>query len=522
MLACVALGLLWCVPAVCVGFRGDFPLNDDWAFARTAEVLAETGRFERVPWMYALGYTHVATGVAALVLSPLESSYETLRMLTWLHGLAGAFGVFALARRLGAETLAACAAAATLALNPLYTNLSFTFMSDVSFIALCTWSLYFWASPPKRRVAGRVLALLFAVAATLARQPGAALLVAYAIALVIPSLRTRRQWVVAGGALVAGAALVWMAARATEPASGAAPFGVVRFAQQLLGPYVAYFLARNSGISFLYLGIFLAPLAALVRPENGAHARRLAALALAASLATFAVLAAAGLHMPLGLNMLHGAGVGPIAIPGRELLEPLPASFWWALTALGLAPAFWLTGCAALAARRAREVVSGRDTARLAIVGFALVYLGVVGSRAPCFDRYLLVPLAPLAALLASHASAGRARRLAAAVLLAAFGLFGTLGLADYLAFQRARWALLTPLVARGVAPERIDGGFEFGGRYLFGPKFRWVVDDEFVVALQPHLDGYRAIGAERFRRRLVPGTRVVTLHERAVAGARP
>ncbi|HEY8120407.1 MAG TPA: glycosyltransferase family 39 protein [Myxococcota bacterium] len=517
---CVALAVLWCVPAVCVGFRGDFPLNDDWAFARAAEVLAETGRFERVPWMYALGYTHVAAGAAALAVSPLESSYETLRVLTWLCGLAGTFGVFALARRLGAEPVAASAAAATLALNALYTNLAFTFMSDVPFIALCTWSLYFWASPPERRVGGRILALLLAVAATLSRQPGAALVVAYAISLALPALRTRRRWLVASSTLVAAAAVVWVAARTTAPASRAAPFGVIGFAQQLLGPYVAYFEARHASVAFVYLGVFLAPLAVMVRPENAARARRMAMLGLAATLASLAALAATGLRMPLGLNMLHGAGVGPIAISGRELLEPLPAAFWWALTALGLASAFWLTGCA-LAAQRAREFVAERDAARIAIVAFALVYLGVVGARSPCFDRYLLVPLAPLAALLASHAHPSHARRLAAALLLAAFGLFGTLGLADYLAFQRARWGLLTPLVARGVAPERIDGGFEFGGRYLFGPKFRWVVDDEFVVALQPQLDGYRAIGAERFRRRLVPGTRVVTLYERAGASER-
>ena len=472
--------------------------------------------------MYALGYTQVATGAAALVLGPAESSYETLRVLTWLHGLAGALGVFALARRLGAETLAATAAAATLALNPLYTNLSFTFMSDVSFCALCTWSLYFWASPPERRVSGRVLALLFAAAATLSRQPGAALGIAYAISLAIPAMRTRRHWVVGGSILVAAAVLVWVAARATEPASRAAPFGVVGFAQNLLGPHAAYFQARHASIAFVYLGIFLAPLGLMVRPESGAHARRTAALALAATLASLAALAAVDLRMPLGLNLLHGAGVGPISIRGRELLEPLPASFWWALTALGLASAFWLAGCAALTARRARDAVSGRDTARIAIVGFALVYLGVVGARAPCFDRYLLVPLAPLAALLASHAHAGCARRFGAVLLLAMFGLFGTLGLADYFAFQRARWSLLTPLVAGGVAPERIDGGFEFGGRYLFGPKFRWVVDDEFVVSLQPHLDGYRAIDAERFRRRLVPGVWVVTLHERDTARAKP
>ena len=222
--------------------------------------------------MYALGYTQVATGAAALVLGPAESSYETLRVLTWLHGLAGALGVFALARRLGAETLAATAAAATLALNPLYTNLSFTFMSDVSFCALCTWSLYFWASPPERRVSGRVLALLFAAAATLSRQPGAALGIAYAISLAIPAMRTRRHWVVGGSILVAAAVLVRVAARATEPASRAAPFGVVGFAQNLLGPHAAYFQARHASIAFVYLGIFLAPLGLMVRPESGAHA----------------------------------------------------------------------------------------------------------------------------------------------------------------------------------------------------------------------------------------------------------
>jgi len=77
------------------------------------------------------------------------------------------------------------------------------------------------------------------------------------------------------------------------------------------------------------------------------------------------------------------------------------------------------------------------------------------------------------------------------------FLLIGTIGMIsiamvhDYLSWNRARWEALSDLVVKqGITPNRIDGGFEFNGAYLYSKsntkpdaKGWWVVDNEYLIA---------------------------------------
>jgi hypothetical protein len=517
--ALLLLAVLWAAPAALVGFEGDFPLNDDWAFARSARTLAETGRFERVPWMYALAYPHVAAGALVLALAPGEPDYEVLRVLSWLTGFAAVVGAFALARRLGAATGVAALAAATIAANPLLVNLSFTFMSDVQFTALCTWSLFFFAGASRSR-RDLAIAVALALLAAACRQPGVALLLGFAAAALVVRLRSRGPRLAALGAVLAAAlALAWLAPR-LDPADPRAPFGATRFLQEVLfGPHAAYFLARHLSASVLDLGLYLSPLAvALVAPRG-----RLAAAALGSGALALAILAASGRPWPLGLNVVHAAGVGPLTL-GEPELVPMPATLRWVATAVAaLAGARLLVGFGAHLVAERRSLL--QDRVRVALLGFVAITFLALALRAPFFDRYLLPLLAPLAALVAARPAAegGRAARAGAWALVAALGGFGAAGTHDYLAWNRARWRLLDPLVAGGVSPERIDGGFEFGGRMIFGPAWRWRVDDEYVVSFGSERSGYTVAGAGEFRRLLPPRPeRVFLLHRESGAAPPP
>src|SRR5690606_24152650 len=131
------------------------------------------------------------------------------------------------------------------------------------------------------------------------------------------------------------------------------------------------------------------------------------------------------------------------------------------------------------------------------------------------FDRYLL-PLLPLVLLAAPAPRLGgrlRPHVVAAALLMAGFGVFAVAGTHDYLAWNRARWRALDALLAAGVRPSEIDGGFEFNGRYGYDPAYvrseerswYWVQGDQFVVAFGP-LPGYETKEAYPYPRWLPGG----------------
>ncbi|MDX2170246.1 MAG: glycosyltransferase family 39 protein, partial [Deltaproteobacteria bacterium] len=506
----VALLAVWALGVALVDLRGDFPLNDDWAYGLAVRRLLDEGVFRPPGWAAPTLLSQALWGAAAAL--PGGFSYTALRLSTLLLGGLAIAGVYGLARALHARRGAAALAALTLGFGPVFFDLAHTFMTDVPFVALAVLALLGFA----RALEGggdRALAVGCAatVAAVLCRQTGLLLPIAFAIA----QLATRRGGLAARlprallPLLLAGAALGLLRVLLARDggASGGLGTGDVLAAWQMRGnPPAALRLIRdNLFTALLYCGLFLAPAllhsctawrAALRRPRVFDC---IAALTAAGGLA---VLWAWQRRMPLRGNVLIESGLGPITlhdvyIRGLPDDGPLPAAFWLLVTAIAIAGAALLTAqlAAALATLRRAPAPAAR---RLLLLG-AAGYLAAVSLVIP-FDRYYLPLVALLAAALAPPAwtAPNRVARGAAVGLLAAMAAFSVAATHDYLSWNRARWQALAQLAADGVAPERIDGGPEFTGPHFYRPDYRaargkswwWVADDEFIVSMGP-LPGY-------------------------------
>jgi hypothetical protein len=233
-------------------------------------------------------------------------------------------------------------------------------------------------------------------------------------------------------------------------------------------------------------------------------------------------------RLPYFGNILYDLGLGPMNIRGNllasgELWTPHGwGGLWWIPTVLGLASAAGLLSAALRWVLRPTEA----DKARRPAVWFLGIWaaLSVVSLYHPWlpvrFDRYLLSALVPILVLVASapgqvaqastrvgagsRAPGSRPNRglytlqwgLAALLLI-----FSLRAQHDYLAWNRARWAALNDLIAAGIPPEQIDGGYEFNGWYTSprfierfgadafvssGPKGWWVVDDTYAIGWRP------------------------------------
>jgi hypothetical protein len=185
----------------------------------------------------------------------------------------------------------------------------------------------------------------------------------------------------------------------------------------------------------------------------------------------------------------------------------------------------------------------GRETLALNLavvaVGFApLPFLGF--GDYGFYDRYLIVFLPPLMAVLVAPlpkdgAAVQQPARWAfrsSVVLMSALAVFTLAATHDYLAWNRVRWTALHDLVRNEGAPvERIFGGFEFNGWYLYEryaaaaePDWAgsfWVDSDEYTVAFRP-LPGHETLGTYPVPQWLPgPAERRLILTQRRVPEAR-
>jgi len=108
----------WAGMAIQVDPRGEFSLNDDWAYALPVKALTKQGLIRFTFWQSMTLIGQVLWG--ALFCLPGGFSFLALRLSVLTAGLAGVLGLYGLCRHIGSGTALATLAALTLALNPIY------------------------------------------------------------------------------------------------------------------------------------------------------------------------------------------------------------------------------------------------------------------------------------------------------------------------------------------------------------------------------------------------------------------
>lgn len=520
----------WTGLTAAVGPTGEFPLNDDWTYARSVEILVNEGRLDLVYAAVPL-VTQVAWG--ALFSLPFGFSFSALRISTWVLGLVGLVATYALLRSVRPPGRLALFGTLLLAVNPFYLSLSLTFMTDIPFLALALASiaaLSFGMHRGARWQLGLGLALL--VVALLVRQPAIAVAIGCGVALVVGLGPSRRSLML--GALPALACLGILLAyefviRRTIglPPLYGNPYDPIALIADESVPAALSALVGRLALVLLYVGLFTLPVSLVVAGPlwraSSATARAWTTAVLVVAVGVAGTLWATGSVRPLG-NVVYDVGIGPpllrdVYLLGLRHLPSAPAAFWLAVALAGVAGLALLGLFAFVAGRaagaRAGVLALGSPAATISLVT-ALVLAGfliVTGF----LDRYLL-PLIPLAmvGVMAMARPLDRPRLpwvTAGLALLIAFGLFSVAGTHDYFAWNRARWQALDYLTRElGVAPSQIDGGLEFHGWFRFrsddpeDPVLGWSRRaEEYVVAFGP-IDDYSEVDRYSYDRWLPPG----------------
>jgi 4-amino-4-deoxy-L-arabinose transferase-like glycosyltransferase len=493
VLALAMVALLMTVPPV-----GEFPIDDDWLYARTVQSLLEQGRLELPVWAANSLVLQVYWG--ALFSRFLGFSHEVLRLSTLVLGAAGVLACYLLLREL-LDDRRALLGALLLLFNPLYVFLSYSFMTDVPFLSLALWSLFCSVRAlrgPRPSVAWLAAGSVLAGGAYLVRQVGVLLPMAALGGLLLTvgwrtSLSPRFAAAVLGPmlpALLLGAyfdnqrgpiredPLGWTLAFWVDQSPGLIPLLLARLAGAcstlglltlpasvgiLLGqPSFALTGRRRALAAGLLLALALGFIALVYLPRVDYATYRL----------LFPHLGNVLTERGFEARTLHQSSPASITIPPPALVLITLAG----ILAGGLLVLAWVSALS-------RERMRGRLSVPLL---FGLLVFIASLLYAQFYDRYLLTifPSSLLVVFLAcpdpglavaGRSSGVRARlgRSAGTLALAGVALFAAWSVwweREYLERRAALWQAGQTLVERGIPPEQIEGGREWNGWYL-GPS---------------------------------------------------
>ena len=134
------MGLIILIASVpLVGLRPlqNAPFIDDWTFAWSVEHLVRTGELKILDGSVSLNVAQVLWG--ALFCAPFGFSFTALRLSTWVASLLALVGLYTLLRELGASRRDTLTGVTLVYFHPVYFILSFSFMTDIPFVAMVTW-----------------------------------------------------------------------------------------------------------------------------------------------------------------------------------------------------------------------------------------------------------------------------------------------------------------------------------------------------------------------------------------------
>ncbi len=521
---CVLLGMFWILAVAAVNPIGEFPLNDDFAFAQTVRQLYQNGIYQQPSWG---SMTFISQSLWGLLFClPAGFSFTALRFSTIILGFAGVSSTYFLLRELGGGRSQAWIGSLAVASNPIYFALSHTFMTDVPFTAANTLAAYFFVRAIKSdSVIPIVAATFFGLLGMLCRQIGIVLMIIFCIVYPMQKGLSLRSIARAGlPLLIALLALFafehWLTATHTMPKQYNAPADWMRvtyskrsWSQLLLHSFL------NLVAVLLYAGLFLGPFLIVI---SGRYVPRLAPkivrrIVVMALLIFLGAILTIGKPMPVLQNILVPEGIGPVTLHDSYILgissaPTLPGWFWILVTCASV------VGAVVLVLFVVDGVSNSRTLSFLFLISVSAVLLAPI-VLIGVWDRYVLpaLPLLMGATLLAAGNRPAHAPRqvfqYVCILTILITSLFSISITHDYLQWNRTRWEALNELRTKeGIDASQIDGGMEYNGWYLYDPEYKrspdkswwWVHGNQYMIAMQ-EVSGYEAIRTYPYSRWVPP-----------------
>jgi 4-amino-4-deoxy-L-arabinose transferase-like glycosyltransferase len=502
-----SLLLVWIIMILFVNPIGDFPINDDWTYGTSVKYMLQTGHFRVVNTFTATGITQIFWGV--LFCLPFGFSYTALRISTLVLGGIGVVFLYFLAYKISANKRFSFFAALLLAINPMYFSLSNSFMTDVPFIALVTISCWFFCKAfTHENTLHLVLAVLFSILATLVRQFGFVLPLAYSLVMLLNKRNGYKNWLrIIFPPILVGGILFWYMKWMKENNPLFDPYqggqGMHTFFVDLGGFLFRIFI--RTGDTLYYCGFFLLPLLLLSVPNAfRLMDKKQKRTAILGTLVFVPSTIRVWSGLPIG-NILNKEGIGPKLLKDTYLFNinnpGIPDMWLKVLISVGLIGALFAALSLVMAIIKSVKSVKEKNISpdnlqTTFLIFFLLGYSFLIFTPFNFFDRYTL-PLFFVLALLSLPKEATGTKvvyKCISVIMAACIAFFTICSTHDYLSFQRVRWQALAYLNNEMKIPaSNIDGGYEYNGMELgssvhpsYGKSWWYVINDDYEVSCGP------------------------------------
>ncbi len=525
----------WITGILIVGPSGDFPLNDDWAYARGVYSLVEEGKLRLDTWP---AMTLIAQiGVGWIYCEIFGFSFEVLRWSTLINSLLCIIICYFLARKVTVRPLATFVALLLL-FNSLFFSLSFTFMTEVHFLLpLLGACLFFSQYIEKQHYGALLVATIFSVYATLVRQPGLLVPLAFGIILFLHGKTTTRKLVSLLPFVVSIVCLQlyysWQRVNFPEL------FKVGDFGDlltNLTSRTADHFL--DISVSLLLLPpLFLLPLIILLLPSVDWNSVKKSYAALLFSALILVFVCYYRQFFPTE-NVIYNLGLGPRLLKGASLypnnIDPIIGSGLWnaraylaLLSTLGISVLLIANLPFPRKLFRRDGVVASAQLIKWGLGLFCAGYMALILLVGSFFDRYTLI-LVPGLAIMALHRRPKFSKIFSGLAIgfLIFNALFSLTATHDYLSWNRARNEANNDLRAAEIPPTFVDAGFEINGWLEAGPdrfnspatvSWWFVSEDDYAIAFD-ELDGFKKWETYEYTTLLPPGKdSLFLLHKDAV-----
>ncbi len=506
----VLLVLLWMLLHLIAGGGANWSFDDDFAYGRPVQRFLESAEMHYTDWSSMTLVAQVWMGAALSTI--VGFSYEHLRWISILMHLSATLALYSCAMQLGVRRSLALIGAALFLMHPLVVLLSLYFATDLSFLGVFLWSVYFYLRNLRSHSRTDLfVATALAVFSFLIRDVAVIIVPAYAAALFFAAeRRSSFLWRTAFVALSLFAVYsgwrYWLAHFHGMPAL--IDFSRQRLIEtwthplQLLSSY-----SRNLVYGSCYLGLSLVPLSISVAPTLARRSRtwqRVLCLC-------FAIVTSVALWItPRAFEHMSEQLLNPFvpysSLPSiHVLISPvLPLPPTWLLGSVCIlgfcSSAVLLLGLLHYVPSRAelRKQLASSPGLTL-VVASLFVYTMLVYSQW-IIHRYYVVSFALLLLALVYVLQQQNFELRGWNVLSLSLGcmvmlLLGSANAHDFMAHQRAAVQVYT--VAEqdfGLNAQNLDGGFSYNSMrsfhrdYVKSPdkNWWWVQSDDYVITEAP------------------------------------
>ncbi len=446
---------------------GDFALNDDWAYAKSVYHFNKYNEFVIGLWPAMTLYSHALLGVVFVKL--FDFSFTVLRLANMFLCIITLFHLYKFFCKKNKASISALVCAFII-FNPFYMNIFNSFMTDLTFFNFSFLAFYYLNEYfLEKKWHNLLLFFSFAVLATLTRQLGLALFLAYVFVELINNLRSPKKWILPFVLFACGLTVLYLfelfessrfrwdwSYQGLFLSPTKMPIGIETIPRAITKTFM---IIKNSGLWLLLVLVLTAPFFF----ERIKKANR---YVLAIVSATF------GLYFYLNFkehalgDIIINVGVGIESTVDMLMIYATDlhatSTLLFVLLMILFYAGYFLFAFLIGAAKWKR--IKEMSPSKQIILAILILYLILIGIADSSFDRYCIFFGLFALVLLMSNTLLYSQRSFKASVIIFAFIFcFSVLATKDYFTAARLKNKMLNELAVNDkIIPERVSAGFEY------------------------------------------------------------